>query len=351
MNIALYQRYSGHTEIIGSFLELLEDIPCNIFIYYYTRDKLNWVKYYTDLFTNTNRNKTIEQNNEQNNNQNTNRNKTNEQNTNQNNIISYESSQIIKDMMKLDLIIFLSSGDINQYWVKEYLSIKGKRIITIPHVPKHPHPNDNISIVLTPILKNINNGNDVHYILPIYNKIPANLHENKMCILGVVGLCDENNKDIKDLELLIDTVDPSKFLVYIFTRGSNISRRLINKYKFSNVMVFENIGSSEMVRKLEMCKFILPLPSKDSWYYKDRLTGVIPLAINNNIPMVLPNKLKEIYDLKGCISYDSSLLEIIDEVVNISEDKYNHILQEMYNWKTKVCLENKKVFNYFCLSQ
>ena len=302
MNIALYQGQNYHTEIAGTFIESLSDH--NISIYYDTNDKLHWIDYYQQIFPDVN-------------------------------ISTYYYSQIINDLNHIDVIIFLTGMDSVLPWTKNYTG----KIISVPHI-KSQYKSDP-AVILTPLLKDISNN----YVLPIYNKTTKITVDYEQTILAIVGLDNYSltNKHIQDLDLLLSTANSNDFTIYIFSRYSVYLKNINNKY--NNVKVFANITTIDMIHKLDECKFIIPLVKPGSWYYQDRLSGSIPLAINNNKPMLLPKKFNNIYEMNFNITYNHSLTEIIDKILNISNQEYLYLLAKLVIWKRNKSNSNNKIIH------
>ncbi|MEM3062868.1 MAG: hypothetical protein QW303_04920, partial [Nitrososphaerota archaeon] len=82
---------------------------------------------------------------------------------------------------------------------------------------------------------------------------------------------------------------------------------------------------------------------KNSWYFKDRLSGSIALAYNYNVPMIVDDKLKQIYGIEHCIVYKNSLEEVIEKVVNLAENEYANMVLGFTDKKKKIVGENHLV--------
>jgi hypothetical protein len=124
------------------------------------------------------------------------------------------------------------------------------------------------------------------------------VHSNYSSInLAIVGAIRPNQKD-KDLSLLMDLLKNTspKFNIYIFMRKMDwkvISNRNNFLRTHPNIKFFPGLSTDKMIEKLKEVKFILPLTHQGGWFYWQRLTGTIPLAINLNIPLILrSNKLQ-----------------------------------------------------------
>ena len=117
------------------------------------------------------------------------------------------------------------------------------------------------------------------------------------------------------------------------------------------IKFYPGLTTEKMVNSLKKVKYILPLAKHGGWFHWQRLTGSIPLAINMNIPLIVDKKLEAIYDLKGVISYDKSINEVIDAACNISKKDYTQLIFELVEYKKNKYLENKKKLDYIFLKQ
>ena len=107
-----------------------------------------------------------------------------------------------------------------------------------------------------------------------------------------------------------------------------------------------------MIKSLRRAKFILPLAKKGGWFYWQRLTGSIPLAINFNIPMIMDNELAKIYELENTsITYENSMSEIMDDILGIKDEEYYKLVEANVKYKIDICKNNEKRFINLCLKQ
>ena len=63
----------------------------------------------------------------------------------------------------------------------------------------------------------------------------------------------------------------------------------------------------------------------------------------------IQNKLRDIYDIKNCLSYENTLIEIIDKITNISDSEYINIIKDLYTEKLEIInRNNKKLDSILC---
>ena len=109
------------------------------------------------------------------------------------------------------------------------------------------------------------------------------------------------------------------------------------------------LNSTELEKIIISSKYICPLVSNDSWYFNDRFTGNIALSYNYNKPLIIQNKLRDIYDIKNCLSYENTLIEIMDKITNISDSEYINIIKDLYTEKLEIInRNNKKLDSILC---
>ena len=88
--------------------------------------------------------------------------------------------------------------------------------------------------------------------------------------------------------------------------------------KSKKIKAFFGLNTNDLIEKLRSVKFILPIGRKNGWFYWQRLTGALPLAINLNIVLIIDEKLAKIYGLEECsILYKENLTEIFESVLRL----------------------------------
>lgn len=226
-----------------------------------------------------------------------------------------------------EYIFMLTSREIKTSYIKNF-----NKYILFKHVNE-----DNfdkfLNISLTPIVS----ANS--YILPIYNNPNQNKRHNIICIIGNMS-CNK----IRDIDGTIKLIGLLKsFHVYIFTR------KIKDEYKselskFDNCSIYINMSTETMIDKIRRSKFIL---TADTKYYSENghstgvLTGMIPLALNNDVPLILSKNLNKIYNIKGVIEYDE-LHNISNQINNMDNCVYNSILKCFVSYKNDVLVDNKR---------
>ena len=105
-----------------------------------------------------------------------------------------------------------------------------------------------------------------------------------------------------------------------------------------------------MINKLKEVKFILPIGKKGGWFYWERLTGAIPLAINLNIPLIIDEKLAKIYELEEySILYKDNLTEILLSVLKMEDSIYHDYILKSVRYKREICKNNERNLIDICI--
>lgn len=326
INFALVQLSKKHTEIFGTFIEIILFYRWELTIYYNKdNDPYTFLNYYNKLFGI------------------------------QLNIIP--TAQLQENRNKHDYFIFMTSADaprIPEYFKTSEMSY---RCIYLNHQASYCLPFMKKNIQMSPVIQIKDSDNKLlKCIIPFYRNYNK-VHSNYGAInLAIVGAIRPHQKD-KDLSLLIDLLKniSYKFNIYIFMRKMDWNV-ISNKNKFlrthPNIKFYPGLSTDKMIEKLREVKFILPLSHQGGWFYWQRLTGTIPLAINLNIPLVIDTKLAKIYNLENCgLLYENTITEILDKIMTISEEDYNKLIENVVVFKKQQASINKKQFLDLCLAK
>ena len=333
VHFALIQISRKHTEILGTFIEIILKNKWNLTIYYnLEQDEYTFVRFYKNLF--------------------------------ESDLIVKSTNTLNDDIENIDYFIYSSSTDekkMPEIFKNTDLAFK---TIYIQHQAPHFQKFMLKNIVVSPVIKSEElNKTQCEYLLPIY-KSYKKLHWsplNKTTIFAIIGgIRTASNGKILDrnLELINEILTKypkGDYEFWFFMRKYDwiwISR----KYKFlrenPKIFGFPGLDTDLMVKSLRRAKFILPLAKKQGWFYWQRLTGSIPLAINFNIPMIMDKELAEIYNLQETsLIYKDSILEIYDDIMNIKDEDYYKLVEANVKYKIKCCKENEKKLINLCLKQ
>jgi len=325
IHFALVQLSKKHTEIFGSFIEIIQFYKWEFTIYYdKDNDPYTFLNYYSKLFETS--------------------------------LNILPTAQLQNNYNKYDYFIFTTSADAQN--IPEYLKTPkmSNRCIYVNHQASFSLPFMKKNIQVSPVIQIKDDTKLLSCIVPFYrkyNKLHSNYNSYNLAIIGAIRL---HQKD-KDLSLLLDLLrNPNlKINIYIFMRKMDW-RVISNRNKFlrqhPNIKFFPGLSTDKMIEKLKEVKFILPLTQKDGWFYWQRLTGTIPLSINLNIPLIMDKKLAKIYNLEDCgLLYENKISEILDQIVSISEEKYYKLIENIVIYKKKQVSIQRKRFLNLCIAK
>jgi len=333
VHFALIQIAKKHTEILGTFIEIILKNNWDLTIYYNVdADEYNFIKFYSTLFT-----KSIQIKN---------------------------TNNLLADSQDVDYFIFGSSTDERRMPEAFKNTELALRTIYIHHQAEHYKPFMLKNITVSPVIRSdALSASQYKYILPIY-KSYKKLHwkpESKTTIFAVIGgiRTYSNGKPFdKNIDLVFDIINNNPdgdYEFWFFMRKWDWIW-ICRKYKIlennPKIFGFPGLKTELMIKSLHRAKFILPLAKKRGWFYWQRLTGTIPLAINLNIPIIIDKELAQIYRLENySLCYNETLMEIYDKVMKMTDDEYYKYVELIVKYKAKVCKENEKNFITLCLNQ
>lgn len=312
MKLAYYEENRYHTEIMGTFLQFFDEKGWEIYVYN-TKDNSATVAYFKKFCQ----------------------------------FKQLPHTQFVKDHQDYDKVIVGSSESMNDIASLFHEDTDYNKFIFVCHQPEYIKKQYINVIVLTPLNLILNLNPHIEYVLPIHNYIKYR-SDKKDVRFTIIGRFKDSNRDVKDLIKLIHYKRELNFTIYIFSRHMKfVPESLFNLEKVypKRLRIFLRHSSDIMDHFLRSTKFILPLVSANSWYHKDRLSGNISLAYNYNIPLILDKRLRNIYNIKGCIEYNNSILEVIDQVVDMPDETYNNMVNEFVNSKNEIIVNNKNILN------
>lgn len=325
ISFAFVQLSKKHTEIFGTFIEIMKKNNWNFYIYYNKDDDpYTFLNYYENLFN-------IKLN-------------------------IRKGSSLYKHKKDHDYFIFTSSADdkrISDYFKDPHMANK---CIFVNHQAPHWKSYMLKNIVVSPLItSNEMDSVKTSCIVPFYREYKK-LHSNyKKNNFAVVGAIRHQDKDVNLLTNLLKNFPDENFMIYIFMRKMDwrtISSRKPFLKNHPKILVFSGLNTEKMIEKLKEVKFILPLAKKDGWFHWQRLTGTIPLAVNLNIPLVLDKKLASIYGLeKVSLTYNNQITEIMNYILKISDKDYFKLIENSVLFKKKIANINNQSFLQICLSQ
>ena len=326
VHFALIQLTKKHTEIFGTFLEIILNNNWDLTIYF-NADEYSFLPYYMNLF--------------------------------QTKFDIKATHQLVDDKDQFDYFIWTSSSDENHipgcFKTKEY----AERSIFVQHQAAHMKEYMYKNIVVSPVIKL---DNMQTYILPIYKNYKK-MHyvemENQPIVFGIIG----GIRTLKNGKTLDRNLDIVKAVIEKFPNENYEFQFFMRKYdwmwiskkypflvKSKKIKAFFGLNTNDLIEKLRSVKFILPIGKKGGWFYWQRLTGAIPLAINLNIPLIIDEKLAKIYELEVCsILYKENLTEIFESVLKMDNSIYHDYILKSVRYKREICKMNERNLIEICM--
>ncbi len=321
MKIAYYEENDYHTEILGTFLEIYNQHQITVFN---NKDKSDYINYF----------KTI---------------------------INFElvgTDNFFERLYDFDIIIIGTFSEclINKLiWF--YTDFTSKNIInTNSKIYAVCHLKEDVEqfnkIILTSkinfhciILTPLNNSIQNKYILPLnclYRE--ENKNYNSDCVtIGIIGRFKDDNRNIDDIVKLVKSHSKLRFKIRIFARHIKFIPDKITRIKNEfpeKIDIVIKAKTNDIIKQIKNINYLCPFTSKNSWYLKDRLTGIIPFALNFNTPLILDKETSQIYNLNSPLIYNESITEIIDNIVEVSEHQYTELVKKTIEEKNLLVKTN-----------
>jgi hypothetical protein len=328
VHFALIQLTKKHTEIFGTFLEIILNNNWDLTIYYNIHaDEYSFLQYYMNLF--------------------------------QTKFEIKSPHQISEDKDQFDYFIWMSSSDEN--YIPDFFKTLeyADKSIYVQHQAAHMKEYMYKNIVVSPVIKL---DNMQTYILPIYKNYKE-MHyivsENQPIIFGIIGGIRtlKNGKTLdRNLDLVKSTIEkfPNENYEFHFYMRKWDWMWITKKYPFlvknSKIKGFFGLKTNDMIDKLRSVKYILPIGKQKGWFYWQRLTGAIPLALNLNIPLIIDEKLAKIYGLEDfSILYKENFTEILLDILKMDNSEYHEYILKSVKYKKKIYKMNEKNFMEICM--
>jgi len=325
MHIALIQLTKKHTEIFGTFIEIILKNNWDLTIYYNLMvDEYSFVPYYLYLFKKE--------------------------------ITIKPTGYLTEDIDNIDYFIWTSSSDDNRMSDLFKSHKFANKSLFVHHQSAHLKDFMYKNIIVSPVIKSQKlDALNPAYILPIYksyNKLHYKRREDGKIIFAILGgIRGTNSGKILDrnLDLIADIIEEFPYANYefqFFMRKWDwiwICKKRPFLKNNPKIVAYSGLQTPEMIKQLHYAKFILPIAKKNGWFHWQRLTGSIPFAINFNIPLIMDKKLAQIYRLENSsIIYNESLLEIFSDIINMQDTEYFKYIENIVRYKKSIYKQNKK---------
>jgi hypothetical protein len=328
INFALIQLSPKHTEIFGTFIEIIKYNHWNLVIYYDIRaDDYTFLYYYTQLFG------TLD---------------------------IRHPSLLINEYNNYNYYIFSSSGDYKRIDKIFKTPTYSNKSIFVMHQAHHLQPYMKKMLKVSNVI-NLPFSVNTQYILPVYKSYYC-YHNKKsknnitFAVIGAFRFQGSVSKD-KEILLILDILKKypdGNYKIYFFMRNQDwriITKKYCILLSNEHVRNYPGLSTVDLINKLREIKYILPLAKKSGIFYWQRLTGSIPLAINLNIPLVIDSELARIYSIQECsFIYNTLITEIFDQLLTIDNEEYIDKIVSIIKYKKNIYKSNEHNLLQLCLS-
>lgn len=295
MKILIHQTENLHTEVIGFFLSAYQKEEIHI-SHRYQDSPYNWVEEYASHIG-----------------------------------VSY---QYVKKPVfsSYDRIIFLTSRDIITY-LPQLKDVDSSRVLQIRHTEEDKYAPEFPNVSLTNLVK-ADQGNFLTVFPEALRQSPPSMER---IVFSVFGLSKYSfpKKDVRGLVAFIQEIAKTNLPVS-FKIVTRKCKEVEEIGSLPNVEMLYDLDAKSSGQLIRESHFILPIPKKGGCYFKNRMTGVVPMSLSYGVPMIAPADFLQIYELKSSLPYFISPVETIDKLLGLSLESY----QQMQN-DVEADLQNK----------
>ena len=206
------------------------------------------------------------------------------------------------------------------------------RVISLLHLSSLKD-NSNRYISLSPFVE----GENVSYMLPVYNPIEVRICYNKS--ITYVGYFLNSWVD-EDLQYFIENSHHNfNFVVWGDGNYDNLTR-------FPNVRLYCNVQYEHLSEIINDSSYILLRNA--SYINYDRFTGMISLALSFKKPMIVDKRTKEDYNIPGIV-YKKRYSELIDTLNDeITPIIYEKLVDSIGELNKAIINKNKRIICELC---
>lgn len=305
--IAIIQEQEKHTEVFGGLIEMCGFNQIDIYYYKYTAD---FVKYYKNIFKN----------------------------------IMPTLNLHFYDLEKRDIPLDYDLYIYNTGVEYEGETPQNKTLLLSHHVDEITELRrlktlDVISI--TPIFEKYK----INSFLNVFHAPVLNTKYNTKINLLIVGLTNPENKDVAGVKKLLSNIQKNNLQDYFMVNIINYWEiKSFDKYISENFCKLHiNIDANKTMSLLSKSDFVLTIIKNKSSYHNKQLTGILPLSLSLGIPLVIDDKLANIYGLssKEAVIYkNNSVNTLTDVVFTLSKEESANRKQSIIEFRNKLIKNN-----------
>lgn len=178
------------------------------------------------------------------------------------------------------LAIFLTHNE----YIPFQNRIRAAKILTICHLPEQIGPLSSLNCSLSSIcLSPIVSGKFIMPLVDFGGRPSASSFSFPELKYALVGSINSTNYDFSVLIKLLDICED--FTIEVYSKSIDSSFRAVVE-QFPNRFVLNlSASANDLIDGLQTCKGVLLPFTRDSWYLRDRLSGIIPIASSLNLPL------------------------------------------------------------------
>ena len=171
---------------------------------------------------------------------------------------------------------------------------------------------------------------NIHYTFPVFR---PHLKETFSKMITMVGYYLQDSFDENTLKFIQDNSDYTfNFVIW----GSKNYNKL---KKIKNIKLYHKINNIDLAEIITNSKYML----SKKVIKRDRFSGQLGLAISFEKPMIIDKKTKDAYNLPG-LEFTKDYTEI-GKLANITDDKYNALVEEIRKFKDETIEKNRATIN------
>lgn len=247
-----------------------------------------------------------------------------------------------------DKIIFITSRDLAQLVAAGKFNLAPEKVIQIRHTTRNSYAPEYPNISLSPCIP-ATQGN-LLTVVPQLRRPAKQAPSAKTWVFTVVGLSDYSypKKDVKGLLELIQVLDADghDYLIKIVSRECKQAKETLSHPR---VLFLESLTVQETSDVIQSSHFILPLPKRGGPYYKNLLSGVIPIALSYGVPLLAQYDYLQLHRLNHQCGVMCGLEEISQRLAG--DEWYQNACMYSFYDADKEAVRSSMLFNGICAQE
>ena len=188
----------------------------------------------------------------------------------------------------------------------------------------------------------------VPYTLPVFSAVaPLPVSARKRTVVMVGAMFQGENVVMGEVAEVASSLDKHGYTLSIFTTNGEESGPEMDAFRKAGSAKVEfrlSRPTDELHAAVASASFVLILPSDNSWYMADRMTGALPLAISYGTPILTKETFARIYGLSagasGTIVGDGAA-GVATSVGKISASVYADLVSAALEYRARLARHNQ----------